>query len=80
MARGPSSISNKLLLTFSFARPSLLRPDLWWLQLTNLLSNLKASGALAESTTILQLSHCVYGRMNTHLYEYRPKVIRGGLY
>ena len=44
------------------------------LQLTTLLSDLKASGSIPGSPSIRELSTCVYGRLNTHLYEFRPKV------
>lgn len=43
-------------------------------QMNTMLIDLKASGSIPESATLPQISSCVYGRMNTHLYEFRPKV------
>ncbi len=39
-----------------------------------MMAALKKERVLPDSTNMKQLLSCVYGRLNTHLYEYRPKV------
>ena len=44
------------------------------LQARQLVNDLKTQGLLPEGTTLEKVRQCIYGRLNTHLYEYRPKV------
>jgi len=44
-------------------------------QLSGLVDELKAAGNLPSSSQIRDVAACVYGRLNTHLFENRPKVI-----
>ena len=57
-----------------------LRGDPVWcilpfpLQARQLVNDLKTQGLLPEGVTLEKVRQCIYGRLNTHLYEYRPKV------
>jgi hypothetical protein len=43
-------------------------------QMTDNIESLKREGTLPSTANIRNIRSCLYGRLNTHLFEYRPKV------
>ena len=44
------------------------------LQFSGLVDDLKNAGNLPVTSQVHEVMACVYGRLNTHLFENRPKV------